>query len=136
MANNVKLGPGGIREIEFVAQVFQLIRGGRDPALQIKPTLKVLALLAERGILDPAAAANELAAAYDFLRRLEHRLQYLDDHADPQPAGAAGGPGTDRARPWASASSRRCWRNWTTTAPRSAATSRRCSPTPAATATS
>ena len=77
-ANNVKLGPGGIREIEFIAQVFQLIRGGRDSALQLRPTLKVLAQLAERGILS-AAAVTELSAAYDFLRRLEHRLQYLDD---------------------------------------------------------
>ncbi|MFU2487441.1 bifunctional [glutamate--ammonia ligase]-adenylyl-L-tyrosine phosphorylase/[glutamate--ammonia-ligase] adenylyltransferase [Thauera sp. WH-1] len=77
-ANNVKLGPGGIREIEFIAQVFQLIRGGRDGALQVRPTLKVLAQLAERGILS-GAAVKELSAAYDFLRRLEHRLQYLDD---------------------------------------------------------
>lgn len=77
-ANNVKLGPGGIREIEFIAQVFQLIRGGRDTALQIRPTLKVLGLLAERGILT-AEAVRELSEAYDFLRRLEHRLQYLDD---------------------------------------------------------
>lgn len=60
--DNIKLGPGGIREIEFVAQVFQLIRGGRDKALQIRPTLQVLALLAGRGLLD-AAAARELAAA-------------------------------------------------------------------------
>ena len=52
MANNIKLGPGGIREIEFIAQVFQLVRGGRDLALQVKATLKVLALLPERGILD------------------------------------------------------------------------------------
>ncbi|MCF8177909.1 MAG: bifunctional [glutamate--ammonia ligase]-adenylyl-L-tyrosine phosphorylase/[glutamate--ammonia-ligase] adenylyltransferase [Sulfuritalea sp.] len=78
MADNVKLGPGGIREIEFIAQVFQLIRGGRDAPLQIKPTQKVLALLAERGILS-TEVAGELDAAYDFLRRLEHRLQYLDD---------------------------------------------------------
>ncbi len=78
MAGNIKLGPGGIREIEFIAQVFQLIRGGRDRALQARPTLKVLALLAARGLLD-AAAAEELAAAYRFLRKLEHRLQYLDD---------------------------------------------------------
>ncbi|MCV2218555.1 bifunctional [glutamate--ammonia ligase]-adenylyl-L-tyrosine phosphorylase/[glutamate--ammonia-ligase] adenylyltransferase [Thauera sp. Sel9] len=77
-ANNVKLGPGGIREIEFIAQVFQLIRGGRDTALQIRPTLGVLAQLAERGIL-AAEAVAELTAAYVFLRRLEHRLQYLDD---------------------------------------------------------
>ena len=76
--NNVKLGPGGIREIEFIAQVFQLIRGGRDTELQIRPTLKVLGLLAERGILTEQAV-DELSRAYVFLRRLEHRLQYLDD---------------------------------------------------------
>lgn len=76
--NNVKLGPGGIREIEFIAQVFQLIRGGRDRALQIRPTLKVLANLAERGILSEQTVA-ELSRIYVFLRRLEHRLQYLDD---------------------------------------------------------
>ncbi|MCB1955160.1 MAG: bifunctional [glutamate--ammonia ligase]-adenylyl-L-tyrosine phosphorylase/[glutamate--ammonia-ligase] adenylyltransferase [Rhodocyclaceae bacterium] len=78
MADNVKLGPGGIREIEFIAQVFQLIRGGRDPQLQIKATLQVLQHLGERGLL-PADAIAELREAYDFLRRLEHRLQYLDD---------------------------------------------------------
>lgn len=77
-ANNVKLGPGGIREIEFLAQVFQLIRGGRDRELQVRPTLKVLGLLAERGILT-LDAISELSSAYDFLRRVEHRLQYLDD---------------------------------------------------------
>jgi glutamate-ammonia-ligase adenylyltransferase len=85
MADNVKLGPGGIREIEFIAQVFQLIRGGRDPALQIKPTLEVLKLLVDRGQLELDAVV-ELSAAYRFLRRLEHRLQYLDDaqtHALP-----------------------------------------------------
>ena len=78
MIDNIKLGPGGIREIEFIAQVFQLIRGGRDKALQIRPTLPVLARLGERGILGEAAV-RELAAAYRFLRNLEHRLQYLDD---------------------------------------------------------
>ena len=78
MAGNVKLGPGGIREIEFIAQVFQLIRGGRDKELQIKPTLQVLELLGRRGNLS-ADAVRELASAYGFLRRLEHRLQYLDD---------------------------------------------------------
>ncbi|MDR2261267.1 MAG: bifunctional [glutamate--ammonia ligase]-adenylyl-L-tyrosine phosphorylase/[glutamate--ammonia-ligase] adenylyltransferase [Azoarcus sp.] len=77
-AHNIKLGPGGIREIEFIAQVFQLIRGGRDQALQICPTLRVLDCLAERGILK-AEAVEELGAAYVFLRRLEHRLQYIDD---------------------------------------------------------
>jgi len=78
MADHVKLGPGGIREIEFIAQVFQLIRGGRDPALQIRPTLAVLALLVERQLL-PADSERELREAYIFLRRLEHRLQYVED---------------------------------------------------------
>jgi glutamate-ammonia-ligase adenylyltransferase len=78
LADQIKLGPGGIREIEFVAQAFQLIRGGRDPALQVRPTLAVLALLAQRKLL-PASAVQELSAAYVFLRNLEHRLQYLDD---------------------------------------------------------
>ena len=78
MADHVKLGPGGIREIEFIAQVFQLIRGGRDPALQIRPTLSVLKLLVERKLLPPEAE-QELREAYVFLRRLEHRLQYVGD---------------------------------------------------------
>ncbi|MDI6748672.1 MAG: bifunctional [glutamate--ammonia ligase]-adenylyl-L-tyrosine phosphorylase/[glutamate--ammonia-ligase] adenylyltransferase [Rhodocyclaceae bacterium] len=78
MATNIKLGPGGIREIEFIAQVFQLIRGGRDAALRVKPTLEVLKRLVDRGQLELDAAV-ELATAYRFLRRLEHRLQYLDD---------------------------------------------------------
>jgi glutamate-ammonia-ligase adenylyltransferase len=77
-SDQIKLGPGGIREIEFIAQAFQLIRGGRDPVLQIRPTLEVLALLAQKGLL-PAAAFGELSEAYVFLRQLEHRLQYLDD---------------------------------------------------------
>ncbi|MDP3538647.1 MAG: bifunctional [glutamate--ammonia ligase]-adenylyl-L-tyrosine phosphorylase/[glutamate--ammonia-ligase] adenylyltransferase [Azonexus sp.] len=78
MVDHVKLGPGGIREIEFMAQVFQLIRGGRDPSLQIRPTLSVLRLLVERKLL-PAESEHELHAAYVFLRRLEHRLQYVED---------------------------------------------------------
>src|SRR6266581_3146296 len=78
LSDQIKLGPGGIREIEFIAQAFQLVRGGRDPALQVRPTLEVLALLAQKNLL-PAAAFEELSKAYVFLRRLEHRLQYLDD---------------------------------------------------------
>jgi len=78
IADNIKLGPGGIREIEFVAQVFQLIRGGREPELRTQSTLDVLSRLARRNLL-PDAAARELAEAYEFLRNLEHRLQYLDD---------------------------------------------------------
>ena len=89
MADNIKLGPGGIREIEFIAQVFQLVRGGRDPGLQVKPTLQVLARLGGRALLSPKTV-EELTEAYIFLRRLEHRLQYLDDqqtHLLPQDEG-------------------------------------------------
>ncbi len=78
MADHIKLGPGGIREIEFMAQVFQLIRGGRDAVLQIRPTLKVLRLLVARRLL-PVDSEQQLVSAYEFLRRLEHRLQYVDD---------------------------------------------------------
>lgn len=75
---HIKLGPGGIREIEFIAQVFQLIRGGRDNTLQIRPTLLVLRRLGETGQLN-IQDVQALSAAYVFLRRLEHRLQYMDD---------------------------------------------------------
>src|SRR5438552_563431 len=78
LSDQIKLGPGGIREIEFIAQAFQLARGGRDPALPNRPTVAVLALLARKKLL-PTAAFEELSGAYVFLRRLEHRLQYLDD---------------------------------------------------------
>ena len=77
-ALNVKLGRGGIREIEFTAQVYQLIRGGRSRRLQTRATCDVLALLANTGLM-PSAQAQTLRAAYVFLRALEHRLQYLDD---------------------------------------------------------
>ncbi|MDP2143944.1 MAG: bifunctional [glutamate--ammonia ligase]-adenylyl-L-tyrosine phosphorylase/[glutamate--ammonia-ligase] adenylyltransferase [Gallionella sp.] len=76
--NNIKLGPGGIREIEFTAQVFQLIRGGRDAKLRIRPTQQVLKHLVTTQQLDAEVAAG-LDDAYVFLRNLEHRLQYLDD---------------------------------------------------------
>jgi glutamate-ammonia-ligase adenylyltransferase len=78
LAGDVKLGPGGIREIEFIAQALQLIRGGRDPALTVRPTLEVLKELARKNLL-PGAATEELSSAYVFLRNVEHRLQYLDD---------------------------------------------------------
>jgi glutamate-ammonia-ligase adenylyltransferase len=78
LADDIKLGAGGIREIEFIAQAFQLIRGGRDPELQARATLEVLRTLAAKRQL-AAAAVEELTAAYVFLRRLEHRLQYLED---------------------------------------------------------
>jgi len=76
--HNIKLGAGGIREIEFIAQVFQLIRGGRDPQLRLRPTCEVLRLLAQSGELQPAVV-QQLDASYVFLRNLEHRLQYWDD---------------------------------------------------------
>ncbi|MFC5509892.1 bifunctional [glutamate--ammonia ligase]-adenylyl-L-tyrosine phosphorylase/[glutamate--ammonia-ligase] adenylyltransferase [Massilia jejuensis] len=77
-SNNVKLGRGGIREIEFLAQVFQLIRGGRDPALRERSTRQTLRLVAERALMTPETV-ERLLAAYTFLRNLEHRLQYLED---------------------------------------------------------
>ncbi|TAK85512.1 MAG: bifunctional [glutamate--ammonia ligase]-adenylyl-L-tyrosine phosphorylase/[glutamate--ammonia-ligase] adenylyltransferase [Betaproteobacteria bacterium] len=78
LADHVKLGPGGIREIEFVAQALQLVRGGRDPELTARHTLEVLKKLSAKRLL-PESAARELSEAYVFLRRVEHRLQYLDD---------------------------------------------------------
>jgi glutamate-ammonia-ligase adenylyltransferase len=78
IADNIKLGPGGIREIEFLVQVFQLIRGGRESALRLRPTRAALTQLGARGLL-PLEAVEQLQAAYVFLRNLEHRLQYLDD---------------------------------------------------------
>jgi glutamate-ammonia-ligase adenylyltransferase len=78
MLDNIKLGPGGIREVEFIAQVFQLIRGGREPSLQARPTREILGRLADLDLL-PAVTVAGLDEAYVFLRNLEHRLQYLDD---------------------------------------------------------
>ncbi len=78
LAEHVKLGPGGIREIEFIVQAFQLIRGGQDRRLQTQSLLTVLPQLAG-GKLLPARVARELEAAYGFLRRLENRLQMLAD---------------------------------------------------------
>ena len=78
LAENIKLGPGGIREIEFIAQVFQLIRGGKEAGLQLRPTRATLEAIAERNLLPPDIVA-QLQQAYALLRNLEHRLQYLDD---------------------------------------------------------
>lgn len=76
--HNIKLGRGGIREIEFFAQTQQLILGGRDPSLRCPATLAALAALTQNGAVKPAAA-RELTAAYRFLRTLEHRLQMIED---------------------------------------------------------
>lgn len=75
---DIKVGNGGIREVEFVAQLHQLIRGGREQVLQSRSTREALERVAARGLLQAGAAA-ELQSAYAFLRNLEHRLQYLDD---------------------------------------------------------
>jgi glutamate-ammonia-ligase adenylyltransferase len=78
MQGNIKLGPGGIREIEFIAQAFQLVRGGRQVLLQQRGVLAVLNALAVLGNL-PAEASSQLARAYIFLRRVENRLQAFAD---------------------------------------------------------
>jgi glutamate-ammonia-ligase adenylyltransferase len=78
LEDNIKLGQGGIREIEFIAQAFQLIRGGQDQHLQERGTWPVLSMLADEGLL-PAEASRELTDAYTFLRDLEHRIQALRD---------------------------------------------------------
>ena len=76
--HNIKLGRGGIREIEFFVQTQQLIAGGRHPGLRGRSTVATLAALAAGGWID-AAARDELTAAYYFLRRVEHRLQMMAD---------------------------------------------------------
>jgi [glutamine synthetase] adenylyltransferase / [glutamine synthetase]-adenylyl-L-tyrosine phosphorylase len=78
LADHVKLGPGGIREVEFIAQALQLTRGGRDRLLQTPSLLEALARLGATRLLPPEAV-TELRAAYVFLRRLENRLQMLGD---------------------------------------------------------
>ena len=77
-SRDIKLGRGGIREIEFLAQMFQLMRGGTDPRLRVRPTLEVLDLIRQRNIL-PSDDVDALQEAYVFLRRLEHRIQVWDD---------------------------------------------------------
>ena len=77
-ANDVKLSRGGIREIEFTVQLLQVVRGGQFPELRTRPTLDALQRVARAGLM-PQATADGLAAAYVFLRRVEHRIQYLDD---------------------------------------------------------
>lgn len=81
--DNVKIGPGGIREIEFIAQSFQLIRGGKVPSLQERNLLKVLEVFSIENIL-PAAAVEELTQAYHFLRHTEHRIQAMQDKQTQQ----------------------------------------------------
>ncbi len=86
--HNVKLGRGGIRDIEFFAQTQQLIAGGREPTLRAPATCDALDALAQGGWID-GAVAEELTLAYEYLRRLEHRLQMVGDeqtHTMPRAA--------------------------------------------------
>jgi [glutamine synthetase] adenylyltransferase / [glutamine synthetase]-adenylyl-L-tyrosine phosphorylase len=90
LQDDVKLGPGGIREIEFIVQSQQLIRGGSEPALQTPSLLAALPRLAGAKLL-PADAVAALEDAYAFLRRVENRLQMVDDaQTHALPADAAG----------------------------------------------
>ena len=77
-ANDVKLSRGGIREIEFTVQLLQVVRGGQFPELRTRPTLDALVRVAKAGLM-PQDTADALSKAYLFLRRVEHRIQYLDD---------------------------------------------------------
>src|SRR5665213_1626343 len=88
--HNVKVGRGGIREIEFFAQTQQLIAGGRHPELRVRPTLEALQMLASSNWIT-ITARDELTKAYEFLRRVEHRLQMVADeqtHSLPDEAEA------------------------------------------------
>ncbi|MDE2087221.1 MAG: bifunctional [glutamate--ammonia ligase]-adenylyl-L-tyrosine phosphorylase/[glutamate--ammonia-ligase] adenylyltransferase, partial [Xanthomonadaceae bacterium] len=78
LSDNLKLGAGGIREIEFIVQLVQLIRGGREPSLRVRGLLPALSACEARGHI-PAARAKALRDAYVFLRRLENRVQMLRD---------------------------------------------------------
>ena len=77
-AGDVKLSRGGIREIEFIVQLLLVVRGGQFPEIRTRSTLSALRKLTQRGLMQPASAAR-LADAYTLLRRVEHRIQYLDD---------------------------------------------------------
>ncbi len=90
MDNDIKLGAGGIREIEFIGQAFQLIRGGREPALRERRILAVLQTLQQANLL-PEYVVRQLSDAYHFLRRCEHRLQaYADQQTHKLPEDAGG----------------------------------------------
>lgn len=90
MDANIKLGRGGIREIEFIGQAFQLIRGGREPSLQIRPIVEVLTLLRDMEQL-PAADVNMMIENYRFLRLVENRLQcWRDEQTHVLPADEQG----------------------------------------------
>ncbi|MGA9342484.1 MAG: bifunctional [glutamate--ammonia ligase]-adenylyl-L-tyrosine phosphorylase/[glutamate--ammonia-ligase] adenylyltransferase [Rhodanobacteraceae bacterium] len=86
MSDHIKLGPGGIREIEFIVQLVQMIRGGREPALRARGLLPALTACEQRGYI-PSGAARSLREAYRFLRLLENRLQmYADEQTHELPS--------------------------------------------------
>ncbi|UXI67852.1 bifunctional [glutamate--ammonia ligase]-adenylyl-L-tyrosine phosphorylase/[glutamate--ammonia-ligase] adenylyltransferase [Tahibacter amnicola] len=92
LTDNLKLGPGGIREVEFIVQLLQMIRGGREPSLRVRGLLPALAACEQLGLFDRARAA-QLRQSYLFLRRVENRLQMLRDeqtHALPGDADLVG----------------------------------------------
>ncbi|MEG3079611.1 bifunctional [glutamate--ammonia ligase]-adenylyl-L-tyrosine phosphorylase/[glutamate--ammonia-ligase] adenylyltransferase [Halomonas sp. 5021] len=93
MQQNIKLGPGGIREVEFVVQAFQLIRGGRDTELQVASLHTALTRLPALGLL-PQEVVDDLLPDYAFLRDIEHVLQALEDRQTQTLPGAE----TDRER--------------------------------------
>lgn len=101
--DNIKLGRGGIREVEFIAQMFQLVHGGQDPALRVRSLQGVLAELSRQAIVAPETV-DQLLASYRYLRVTENRLQALDDQqihdipSDPEV----------RSR-WAFAMGHQCW---------------------------
>ncbi len=76
--NDVKLSRGGIREIEFIVQLLQVVRGGQFPELRTRATMDALPRLVRAGLM-PQATVDALSSAYLFLRQVEHRIQYLDD---------------------------------------------------------
>ena len=126
LADDIKRGPGGIREIEFLVQALQLIRGGREPALRerrLLPALRGAGRCRPRRRRRPATAMRE---AYRFLRRLENRLQMLRDaqtHALPE---RCAGSRADRARAGSRRLGRRCATRWTCIARASPPNSKRC----------
>lgn len=88
--NDIKIGPGGIREVEFVVQMHQLIRGGRESRLCVASTREAMEQISALGLLESSRVAK-LGEAYVFLRNLEHRLQYVDDaQTQALPGDAAG----------------------------------------------
>ena len=102
IADNIKLGPGGIREIEFIAQVFQLIRGGREPDAEDASPPSPCCRCSRSAICCRRARCRSSTEAYVFLRNLEHRLQYLDDQQTHVLPRVGSRPRAHRARRWAS----------------------------------